>query len=164
VRSIEHGTYMSDEVMELMKRHGTFYVPTIFAGVTVAERAAIDGYFPALVRPKAAAIGPVIQETFERAWKAGVKIAFGTDCGVGPHGENGKEFALMVAGGMPPMAAIKSATRVGAELLGIEKEVGTLEAGKLADLIAVDGDPLTDIAELESVDFVMREGVVYKRP
>jgi imidazolonepropionase-like amidohydrolase len=164
VRSIEHGTYMTDEVMELMKQHGTFYVPTILAGVTVAERAAIDGYFPDLVRPKAAAIGPVIQGTFARAWKSGVKIAFGTDCGVGPHGDNAKEFALMVAGGMPEMAAIQSATRVTAELLEIEDEVGTLEAGKLADLIAVDGDPLADISELESVDFVMREGVVYKRP
>ena len=164
VRSIEHGTYMSDEVMELMKERGTYYVPTILAGVTVAERAEIDGYFPDLVRPKAAAIGPVIQETFTRAWQAGVKIAFGTDCGVGPHGDNGKEFALMVAGGMPAMQAIQSATRVTAELLEIEDEVGTLEAGKLADLIAVDGDPLADISELESVDFVMREGVVYKRP
>jgi len=108
VRSIEHGTYMTDEVMELMKQHGTFYVPTILAGVTVAERAAIDGYFPDLVRPKAAAIGPVIQDTFARAWQAGVKIAFGTDCGVGPHGDNGREFALMVAGGMSPMAASDS--------------------------------------------------------
>ena len=164
VRSIEHGTYMTDEVMELMKERGTFYVPTILAGVTVADRAEIDGYFPALVRPKAAAIGPVIQETFARAYEAGVKIAFGTDCGVGPHGDNGKEFALMVAGGMPPMEAIQSATRVTAELLEIEDEVGTLEPGKLADLIAVDGDPLADITELESVEFVMREGVVYKRP
>ena len=164
VRSIEHGTYMTDEVMELMKQHGTFYVPTILAGVTVAERAAIDGYFPALVRPKAAAIGPVIQDTFARAWQAGVKIAFGTDCGVGPHGDNGREFALMVAGGMPAMAAIWSATRVSAELLGIEDEVGTLEAGKLADLIAVDGDPLADISELESVDFVMKKGEIYKWP
>ena len=164
VRSIEHGTYMTDEVMELMKQHGTFYVPTILAGVTVAERAEIDGYFPDLVRPKAAAIGPVIQDTFARAWAAGVKIAFGTDCGVGPHGDNAKELALMVAGGMPAMEAIQSATRVTAELLEIENEVGTLEAGKLADLIAVDGDPLADITELESVDFVMREGVVYKRP
>jgi imidazolonepropionase-like amidohydrolase len=164
VRSIEHGTLMSDEVMGLMKERGTFYVPTILAGVTVAERAEIDGYFPALVRPKAAAIGPLIQDTFARAYEAGVKIAFGTDCGVGPHGDNARELALMVAGGMPPMEAIRSATRVAAELLEIEDEVGTLEAGKLADLIAVDGDPLADITELESVDFVMREGVVYKRP
>ena len=164
VRSIEHGTYMTDEVMRLMKDRGTFYVPTILAGVTVAERAEIDGYFPDLVRPKAAAIGPVIQDTFARAYAAGVKIAFGTDCGVGPHGDNAKEFALMVAGGMPPMEAIQSATRVTAELLEIEDEVGTLEAGKLADLIAVDGDPLADISELESVEFVMRQGVVHKRP
>jgi imidazolonepropionase-like amidohydrolase len=162
VRSIEHGTYMTDEVMELMKQRGTFYVPTILAGVTVAERAEIDGYFPDLVRPKAAAIGPVIRHTFARAYEAGVKIAFGTDCGVGPHGDNAKELGLMVAGGMPPMEAIRSATVTAAELLGIDQEVGTVEAGKLADLIAVDGDPLADIGELESVDFVMKEGEVYK--
>ncbi len=164
VRSIEHGTFMDDEAMELMKQHGTYWVPTILAGVTVAERAAIDGYFPDLVRPKAAAIGPVIQETFARAYRAGVKIAFGTDSGVSPHGDNAREFALMVEGGMPPMEAIRSATRVGAELLGIEDEVGTLEAGKLADLVAVAGDPLADVSALESVAFVMKEGVVYKRP
>ena len=163
VHSIEHGTYMSDEVMAAMKERGTYFVPTISAGKFVAEKSTIDGYFPEIVRPKAAAIGPQIQSTFARAWKAGVKIAFGTDQGVAPHGDNGLEFVYMVEAGMPPMAAIKSATSVGAELLGMEKDLGTIEAGKLADLVAVPGDPLFDITAMSKVSFVMRNGVVYKR-
>ena len=162
VRSIEHGTYMDDEVISLMKEHGTYYVPTIMAGEWVAEKSEIDGYFPELVRPKAAAIGPVIQETFGRAYRAGVKIAFGTDSGVSAHGDNAREFTLMINGGMTPMEAIQSATRVTAELLGIEADVGTIEAGKWADLIAVGADPLADVAALEEVSFVMKEGVIYK--
>jgi imidazolonepropionase-like amidohydrolase len=163
VHSIEHGTYMSDEVMAAMKERGTYYVPTISAGRFVAEKSKIDGYFPDVVRPKAAAIGPQIQSTFAKAWKAGVKIAFGTDQGVAPHGDNGLEFVYMVDAGMPPMAAIKSATSVGAELLGMEKDLGTVEAGKLADLVAVPGDPLFDITAMTKVAFVMKNGVVYKR-
>ncbi len=162
VRSIEHGTLMDDEAIELFKKHGTYYVPTILAGITVAERAKIDDYFPALVRPKAAAIGPKIQETFSRAYKAGVKIAFGTDSGVSPHGINAQEFELMVEGGMPPMEAIQSATKVTAELLGIDDELGTLEKGKTADVVAVDGDPLKDISVMQKVVFVMKEGRIYK--
>ncbi|MCH8956366.1 amidohydrolase family protein [candidate division KSB1 bacterium] len=162
VRSIEHGTLMDDEAIELFKKHGTYYVPTILAGVTVAERAKIDGYFPDLVRPKAAAIGPKIQQTFSRAYKAGVKIAFGTDSGVSPHGINAQEFELMVKGGMPPMEAIQSATKVTAELLGIDDELGTLEKGKTADVVAVDGDPLKDISVMQKVVFVMKEGRIYK--
>lgn len=162
VRSIEHGTFMDEEVMELMKQHGTFYVPTILAGVTVAEKAKTKGYFPDVVRPKAARIGPQITETFANAYKAGVKIAFGTDSGVSEHGENAKEFQLMVEAGMPAMEAIQAATRVTAELLGIEDELGTLEKGKIADIIAVDGDPLQDITAMQKVAFVMKEGVVYK--
>jgi imidazolonepropionase-like amidohydrolase len=162
VRSIEHGTYMTDEVMAAMKEKGTFYVPTISAGRFVAEKSKVEGYFPAVVRPKAAAIGPQIQETFGRAWRAGVKIAFGTDQGVAPHGDNGFEFVYMVEAGMPPAAAIKSATIEGARLLGMEKELGTVEAGKLADLVAVPGDPIADIALMTRVSFVMKGGVVYK--
>ena len=162
VTSIEHGTYMDDEVIELMKEHGTYYVPTILAGKFVEEKAAIDGYFPDVVRPKASAIGPLIQETFGRAYRAGVKIAFGTDSGVSPHGENGREFAFMVEAGMPAMAAIQSATRVSAEMLRIDDDLGTLEAGKIADLVAVAGNPLEDISLLEDVQFVMKEGIVYK--
>ncbi len=162
VTSIEHGTYMDDEVIELMKEHGTYYVPTIMAGDFVAEKSKIDGYFPEVVRPKAAAIGPLIHETFGRAYRGGVKIAFGTDSGVSPHGDNAREFELMVAGGMPAMEAIQSATRVTAEMLGVEDDFGTLEKGMRADLVAVVGDPLEDIGLLKSVAFVMKDGVVYK--
>jgi imidazolonepropionase-like amidohydrolase len=163
VHSIEHGTYMTDEIMAAMKERGTYYVPTISAGRFVAEKAKIEGYFPDVVRPKAAAIGPQIQSTFARAWKAGVKIAFGTDQGVAPHGDNALEFVYMVEAGMPPMAAIKSATSVNAALLGMEKDFGTVEAGKRADLVAVPGDPLFDITAMTKVSFVMKNGVVYKR-
>lgn len=163
VHSIEHGTYMSDEVMAAMKERGTYYVPTISAGKFVAEKAMIDGYFPEVVRPKAAEIGPQIQDTFSRAYKAGVKIAFGTDQGVAPHGDNALEFVYMVEAGMPPMAAIRSATIEGARLIGMDEDLGTIETGKLADLVAVPGDPLADIRQMTRVSFVMKDGVVYKR-
>ncbi len=162
VDSIEHGTFMDDEVIELMKKNGTWYVPTISAGKWVGEKAKIDGYFPAIVRPKAAAVGPQIDATFTKAYRAGVKIAFGTDSGVSPHGENAKEFGYMVADGMPPMEAIKAATINAATLLGAEKDLGTVEAGKFADLVAVKGDPLQDISLTENVRFVMKAGVIYK--
>jgi imidazolonepropionase-like amidohydrolase len=162
VYSIEHGSYMDEETMELMKDRGTWYVPTIMAGEWVAEKAGIQGYFPELVRPKAAAIGPQIQATFAKAYRAGVPIVFGTDSGVSAHGDNAREFSLMVAGGMPPMEAIQSATSVAARFLGIDDEVGTLEAGKLADIIAVSGDPVADVTVLEDVRFVMKEGVIYR--
>jgi imidazolonepropionase-like amidohydrolase len=163
VDSIEHGTFMTDEVMRVMKEKGTYYVATISAGKFVAEKAKIDGYFPAIVRPKAAAIGPQIQETFARAVRAGVKIAFGTDQGVAPHGDNGHEFVFMVEGGMSPMAAIKSATLEAARLLGLEKELGTVEPGKIADLVAVPADPIADIRQMTRVSFVMKGGVIHKR-
>ena len=163
VASIEHGTYMDREVMKLMKKHGTYYVPTILAGNFVAEKAKIDGYFPDIVRPKAAAIGPLIQATFGKAYKAGVNIAFGTDSGVSAHGDNAQEFALMVEAGMPPAEAILSATVNTAKLLDVEETLGTLEAGKLADIIAVKGNPLTDISVLEHVQFVMKDGKIYKQ-
>jgi imidazolonepropionase-like amidohydrolase len=162
VDSIEHGTFMDDEVIELMKKHGTWYVPTISAGKWVGEKAKIDGYFPAIVRPKAAAVGPQIDATFTKAYRAGVKIAFGTDSGVSPHGENAKEFGYMVADGMPPLEAIKAATINAATLLGAEKDFGSVEAGKYADLVAVKGNPLADISLTEDVRFVMKSGVVYK--
>ncbi len=163
VSSIEHGTYMDREVMRLMKERGTWYVPTILAGAWVGEKSAIDGFFPDLVRPKAAAIGPQILETFREAYAYGVPIVFGTDSGVSPHGENAKEFALMVRGGMPEMEAIKSATSVAARFLGIEETHGTLAPGKQADIIAVPGDPLEDITALERVAFVMKGGAIIRR-
>jgi imidazolonepropionase-like amidohydrolase len=162
VASIEHGTYMDAEVMRLMKKNGTFYVPTILAGNWVAEKAKIDGFFPELVRPKAAAIGPVIKNTFAAAYKAGVPIVFGTDTGVSAHGDNAQEFALMVEGGMPPMVAIQSATSVAAKFLRIDETHGTLEAGKQADIVAVPGNPLDDITAMERVSFVMKAGEIYK--
>lgn len=164
VRSIEHGTLMDEETMRLMKRHGTYYVPTILAGEFVAEKAKIDGYFPPLVRPKAAAIGPQIKRTFAKAYKAGVKIAFGTDSGVSAHGDNGQEFALMVAQGMPAMEAIQAATMATADLLGISDKLGVVEVGKIADIVAVQGNPIADITALEDVAFVMKAGEVYKSP
>ncbi len=162
VDSIEHGTFMSEEVMKLMKKRGTYYVPTLLAGAWVAEKAALEDYFPEIVRPKAARIGPQALGTFARAYKAGVKIAFGTDSGVSAHGDNAKEFELMVGAGMPPMEAIKAATSEAAKLLRVEDELGTVEPGKIADLIAVSGNPLEDIGLLRSVEFVMKAGVVYK--
>lgn len=162
VTSIEHGTYMDKEVFSQMKKFGTYYVPTIMAGNWVAEKAKIDGFFPELVRPKAAAIGPLIQQTFAKAYKAGVKIAFGTDSGVSAHGDNGLEFELMVEAGMKPIEAIRSATQSAADLLQVSDSLGTIEVGKLADLVAVKGDPLKQISLLQNVNFVMKDGVVYK--
>ncbi len=163
VDSVEHGTYMTDEVARLMTKKGTYYVPTITAGKWVAEKAAIDGYYPAIVQPKAAAIGPLIQDTFARAYQKGVKIAYGTDAGVFPHGLNGREFKYMVEAGMPAIETIQSATLNTAKLLRIEDKLGSIKVGKLADLVAVDGDPLKNISLMESVSFVMKDGVVYKQ-
>jgi imidazolonepropionase-like amidohydrolase len=164
IHSIEHGTMMDEETMELMKEYGTWYVPTIMAGKFVAEKAEIDGYFPELVRPKARMIGPMIQDTFERAWKAGVRIAFGTDSGVSPHGDNADEFGYMVETGMAPAEAIRTATLHSAELLGVEDDTGTLAEGRWADVIAVAGNPLEDVSMLKQVGFVMKAGRIYKRP
>ncbi|SFG80538.1 Imidazolonepropionase [Duganella sp. CF458] len=163
VDSIEHGTFMDDETIALFKKTGGWYVPTISAGRYVADKSREPGYYSPLVRPKAAAIGPQIQGTFARAYKAGVKIAFGTDAGVFPHGENAKEFAYMVEAGMPALEAIRSATLGAASLLGQSSRLGSLEPGFAADIVAVAGDPLKDITLLQKVGFVMKEGVVYKQ-
>ena len=163
VDSIEHGTLMDDQDMKLMKERGTWYVPTIIAGDFVAHKAAIPGYYPPQVAAKAAAIGPLIIGTAGRAYKAGVKIAFGTDAGVFPHGDNAHEFELMVQAGMPPLFAIQAATTHAAELLKHEKDLGSLSAGKFADVVAVEGNPLENISLLKQINFVMKEGVVYKR-
>ena len=164
VDSIEHGTFMTDEIIELMKQKGTYWVPTLVAGEWVAQKAKEPGYFPEIVRPKAAAIGPAIRETFRKAHAAGVKIAFGTDSGVSPHGDNAREFELMVEGGMPPMKALQSATLEASRLMRIDDRLGTLEAKKLADIVAVQGNPLQDIRAMKDVVFVMKEGVVYRSP
>ena len=163
VTSIEHGTYMSDRVMALMKQKGTWYVPTLYAGRFVADKAKVDGYYPDIVRPKAARIGAQIQDTAARAYRNGVKIAFGTDMGVGPHGENAKEFVYMVEAGMPAAYALQAATIRAAEVLGVDDQ-GVVEPGKRADIIAMPGDPVADIGNVLKVDFVMKDGAVYKEP
>jgi imidazolonepropionase-like amidohydrolase len=163
VDSIEHGTFMDDQDMKLAKEHGTWFVPTIIAGDFVAQKARVPGYYPPQVAAKAAAIGPVILGTAGRAYRAGVKIAFGTDSGVYPHGENAHEFELMVQAGMPPLFTIQAATMHAAELLKHDKDLGSLSAGKLADVVAVPGNPVEDIGLMKRVSFVMKAGVVYKR-
>jgi imidazolonepropionase-like amidohydrolase len=163
IDSIEHGTFMDDEGLRLMKEKGTHYVPTISAGKFVYQQAQDPTYFPAIVRPKALAVGPQIQETFGKAWKAGLTIMFGTDCGVCAHGDNAREFGYMVEAGMPVMDAIRSATIVPARYLGIDDRLGSLEAGKIADIVAVPGNPLADVHVLERVSFVMKDGVIYRR-
>ena len=162
VDSIEHGTYLDDQTIALFKKHGTYYVPTVLAGKTVEEMAKKPGLLHPSVREKAARIGPLIQGAFGRAWKGGVKIAFGTDSGVSAHGENGREFGYMVDAGMPAMEAILSATRNAADLLGAADRIGSIQKGRYADVVAVDGDPLRDIREMQRVRFVMKGGVVHK--
>lgn len=163
VSSIEHGTFMDDEAIELFKKYGTYLVPTIIAGKSTADSAKIPGYYSDIVTPKALATGPKIQSTFAKAYKAGVKIAFGTDAGVYMHGKNYLEFKYMTEGGMPAMETIKSATISAATLLGVENILGTIEKGKFADIIAVDGDPIKDILVMGKVVFVMKDGKIYKQ-
>jgi imidazolonepropionase-like amidohydrolase len=162
ITTIEHGTLMTDEVMELMKQKGTYHVATIIAGRSAAEYAKIKGYYHPLVVPKALEIGSKIQENFGRAYKKGVKMAFGTDAGVFPHGQNAREFGYMVEGGMPAIEALLAAMQVNANILGMGDKIGSLEAGKLADIVAVDDNPVSNIKTMEKVTFVMKDGVIYK--
>jgi imidazolonepropionase-like amidohydrolase len=165
VDSIEHGTYLDNRSIKLFKKTGAYLVPTLLAGATVAAWADDPNSF--LLPPqrvKAREVGPKMQDMLRRAHEGGVKIAFGTDTGVSRHGDNAREFALMVGAGMTPMEAITAATVDGADNLGKSDLLGVLDPGKAGDLIAVDGDPLADITELEDVDFVMKEGVAYKTP
>ena len=164
VNSIEHGTLMDAEGMALMRQEGVYYVPTLLAGAWVAEKALIEDYYPPFVERKALEIGPQLISTFSKAYQAGVKIAFGTDTGVTPHGDNAKEFKLMVDAGMTSKEAILSATLHASILLGEQENLGSISKGKLADIIAVSGNPLEDITNLESVDFVMKDGNVVKKP
>lgn len=161
VNSIEHGTYMSDEVMELMKQKGTYLVPTIIAGRSSADSAKKPGYYPDIVRAKALVVGNFIQATFAKAYKAGVKIAFGTDAGVYAHGKNWMEFVYMAEAGMPILEAIRAATLSASDLLGDDR-LGVIEKDKLADIVAVDGDPTKDVKNMGKMKFVMKNGVVYK--
>ena len=162
VKTIEHGTYMSDGTMELMKKYDAYLVPTITAGKEVAEKAKIAGFYPDIVVPKALAVGPQIQGTFARAYKKGVGIAFGTDAGVFKHGNNGKEFGFMVEAGMPAMETIQAATITNAMLLKMEGEIGQIKKGFYADIIAVEDSPIENISTMENVVFVMKNGKVYK--
>jgi imidazolonepropionase-like amidohydrolase len=164
VDTIEHGTFMDDECIKLMKERGTFYVPTLSAGRWVYEQAQKPDYFPAIVRPKALQVGPQIQQTFAKAYKAGVRIMFGTDTGVNPHGTNGREFRYMVEGGMPAMEAIRAATSIPAKFLELDDRTGSIAVGKLGELVGVPGDPLQDISVMERVVFVMKDDKVYKAP
>ncbi len=164
VDTIEHGTFMDDEGIKLMKERGTFYVPTISAGRWVYDQAQDPTFFPAIVRPKALQVGPQIQNTFAKAYKAGVKILFGTDTGVGKHGQNAREFKLMVDSGMPPMEAIRAATSAPAKFLELDDKVGSIAVGKLGELIGVPGNPLEDITVMERVVFVMKDDKIYKAP
>jgi imidazolonepropionase-like amidohydrolase len=164
VDTIEHGTFMDDEGMRLMKERGTFYVPTMSAGRWVYDQAQDPDFFPAIVRPKALQVGPQIQATFAKAYKTGVKILFGTDTGVGKHGDNAREFKLMVEGGMPAMEAIRAATSAPAKFLELDDQVGSIAVGKLGELVGVPGNPLEDITAMERVVFVMKDNTVYKAP
>jgi imidazolonepropionase-like amidohydrolase len=161
VDSIEHGSFITPETLALMKEKGVYLVPTLLAGDTVGAKAAT---FPPPIAVKARAAHDAIFSMFRNAVKAGVKIALGTDSAVSPHGQNAREFGLMVANGLTPAAALRAGTSSASQLLGVADRVGTLEAGKLADIVAVPGNPLDDIHVTEHVVFVMKDGVVYKEP
>lgn len=163
IKTIEHGTFMSSETMDLMKQKESYMVPTISAGKYVAEKAKIDGFYPAIIVPKALEVGPQLQGTFAKAYKRGVPIAFGTDAGVFPHGENGKEFRFMEEAGMPAIETIQSATITNAKLLNSEDELGQIATGFFADIVATDDDPTKKISTMENVTFVMKNGVIYKK-
>ena len=162
VDSIEHGSYLDDEAIELFVETGAYLVPTIHAGKYVAGKAEEPGFYPEAIRAKAEAVGPLIQDAFGRAYKGGVKIAFGTDVGVGEHGTNALEFVYMHEAGMTPVDCLKSATVNAADLIGVSDDLGTIEVGKYADLIAMARDPMGDVGAYQEVWFVMKGGVVFK--
>lgn len=162
VNSIEHGTLMDESIFPLMKQYGTYLVPTIIAGRSAADSAKKPGYYPPMVTKKALEIGPKIQNTFSKAYKAGVKIAFGTDAGVYAHGNNWMEFKYMQEGGMPLIEAIQAATWNASDLMGTQSILGSIEKNKLADIIAVEGDPFANIDQMGKVQFVMKDGLIYK--
>jgi len=163
VQTIEHGSFMDKETVALMKQYGTYLVPTLSAGKYVAEKAKVKGYYPDIIIPKIEKVDAILKETFTMVAKSGVNIAFGTDAGVFPHGENAKEFRYMVEYGWSPMFSIQSATITNGKLLDMEDELGVIQQGYLADIIAVDDNPLDTISTLENVTFVMKNGVIYKQ-
>jgi imidazolonepropionase-like amidohydrolase len=160
VSSIEHGTYLDDEIIKLMIKHGTYLVPTLIAGNWVTEKSKIKGFFPEVVAKKAATIGPIIAGSFEKAHKAGVNIALGTDSGVSAHGDNSEEFGLMVKANMTPLKALQSGTINAAKLLGQEDNLGSIEVGKYADLVTVSNNPLKNIDTMTDVKVVIKSGKV----
>jgi imidazolonepropionase-like amidohydrolase len=161
IDSIEHGTYLDEETIALFKKHDATLVPTVIAGVTVTGWVDED-WLPEPSRKKAAIVGPLMLDMLARARRGGVRVAFGTDTGVSAHGTNADEFELMVQAGYSPEAAIKAATVIASKHVEMDSQIGTIEAGKFADIVAVNGDPLVNIEELKSVDFVMKGGTVYK--
>jgi len=162
VKTIEHGTLLSDESMRLMIEYGTYLVPTMTAGKEVAAKAKIPGYYNELVVPKALAIGPKIQNTTAKAYRAGVNIAFGSDAGVFSHGKNAKEFRYMYEAGIPVIECLQAATIVNSKILSVDDEIGQIKEGFTADIIATRLDPTKDVKTLENVIFVMKDGEVYK--
>lgn len=159
--SIEHGTYLDRDSIRLFRRNGAYLVPTAMAGEFVAQQAETAEWMTENQRMKSRQVGPQMLDMVRRAHEGGINIAFGTDSGVSPHGDNAREFELYVMAGMTPMQAIATATVNASRHVGMEGEIGTIEAGKYADIVAVDADPLADISELRDVDFVMKDGVVY---
>lgn len=162
VKTIEHGTLMSEETMALMKDKGVYLVPTISAGKEVAQKATIPGYYPAIIVPKALKIGAQIQNTFAKAYKKGVPISFGTDAGVFPHGKNALEFGYMVEAGMPILEALQAATVVNAKILAKDTELGQIAPNFKADIVATQKNALEDHSTLEEVLFVMKNGNIFK--
>jgi imidazolonepropionase-like amidohydrolase len=162
IDSIEHGSFMQDETLDLMKQHGTYLVPTLIAGDSLREKIDKGVYLPPAIIAKTRAALAARSQMFQHALAKGVKIGFGTDAGVYAHGRNAEEFHLMVDLGMKPIDALRSAALADAELLAMQDKVGTLESGKLADIIAVPGDPVENICQTEKVFFVMKEGVIYR--
>jgi imidazolonepropionase-like amidohydrolase len=163
VQTIDHGSYLDDESVRLFKQSGAYLVPTLLAGVSVKEELEVNDKIPPAIAAKIRQVAPVVEASFKRALKGGVKIAFGTDSGVSKHGLNAREFELMVQYGMNENDAIKSATITAAEVLGMSSQLGSIEKGKIADIVAVDGDPLKNISVLKDMKFVMKDGIVYKQ-
>ncbi len=162
VSSIDHGSYLDDESVKLFLENDAWLVPTLLAGISVRDELSVNDQIPPAIVDKINTVVPVVEASFKRALKGGVKIAFGTDSGVSKHGENAREFEIMVDYGMSESHAIKTATLNAAELLGLKDQIGSIEEGKSADIIAVDKNPLEDISELKNITFVMKSGVIYK--